>query len=138
MVTELKEYMVDYKKSLEYMIKRSMLENNFEDQQTIQHIIKQIRHTWFSIYQDYIFRFFYPFERSTYGHLEDCEVFLFDNNQKAIRRFNRYYYIVKVESYYDGILRTESPDDYPLHVIPSKGTEYPEFLMADYLITLGF
>lgn len=138
MAPKLKEYMVDYRKSLEYMIKRSMLENNFEDQQTIQHIIKQIRHTWFSIYQDCIFRFFYPFEHSTYGHLEDCEVFLFDNNQKAIRKFNGYYYIVKVKSYYDGIIQTESPDDHPMHVIPSKSTEYPEFLMADYLITLGF
>ena len=138
MVPEMKEYMVDYSKSLEYMIKRSMLEQNSEDQQTIERIIKQLRHNWFVIYQDYIFRFFYPFERSTYGHLEDCEVFLFDNNQKAIRNFHGYYYIVKVKSFYDGIISTESPDDYPMHVIPSKGAEYPEFLMADYLITLGF
>ena len=136
--SEFEEYMEEYKKSLDYLTERNYLETDINKQQIVEHTIRQLRHSWFSRFSDYLLRYFQILERNCFGHLEDCEVFLFENNSLAIRKFHGWYYTVKVKEFTSVSLTTESPDDYPFHIMPSEGYEYPEYIISEYLISKYF
>lgn len=133
----LREYFRDYKIMLEYIDKELTITTNFEDQKALEMIKDTIRAGFFRKYDQYIVHYFYPFDRE-FGHFEDAETFLYDGHTMAIRKFNGYYYAVKVKTFNSNILTTESPDDYPLHAMPTEGQPYPEYFIAEYLIEKGF
>lgn len=66
----------------------------------------------------------------------DADLFLFDNNKRAIRKFNSRWYVVDVIRWDNLVVVTDCPDNYPLHVFPNsvKSAEFPEELMLDYII----
>lgn len=132
---DISEYMKDYKEMLAYLLERKMLYP--DNLKIVNEIIRTVRRDFFRTFSDYVARYFYDFDEC-YGHSEDSETFTFDNHTKAIRKFNDYYYIVKIEEFNTSILRTECPDDYPLHIMPQDGELFPEYIIADYLIKKGF
>jgi hypothetical protein len=132
---EVKEYMESYKKKLEYLSK--MKDLHYEDSEVINDIIKSVRKDFFSTFFSYIVHYFYDFDHNP-GHMEDSELFTYENHSKAIRKFNGAYYSVNVKQFGFAAVTTESPDDYPLHIMPQQGVSYPEYLIADYLIAKGF
>lgn len=134
MYPDIKEYMVEYEQAIKYLDRCMTYEPQFWP--TVKYIIKQIRHNWFQTFGDLVFRYFYPVG-CNYTHLEDCECYLFENNQLAIRKFSGEFYPVCVLNYTTSMITTELPNEDPARP-RVEGELHPEFIIAKYLIDKGF
>lgn len=121
--------MTNYKRDLDYLHERLILASCPEEHQTLLSIIDTVRDNWFRQHDDAA-GCFSRFDWSTPRCR--CDVFLFDNWAKALRKFNNFWYAVDVESRDGSILVTKTPDDYLCEGIRLTAYDYPEYFMAEY------
>lgn len=134
---KLSEFLPKYKKMLIFLAEKEEMTYDEEEKELLQDSIHSLRRGFFLDYFDTIFQYFYDFE-SNYGHMEDTTFFTTENHTKAIREFHGIYYLVDVKEYNSAVIVTDSPDNYPLHIMPMEGQRFPEFIIGDILIEKGY
>ena len=127
-----KERIEDYKQKLNYLNKRYLCGDCMA-----YDIIDDLRRNFINHYENQIyFNGYHPFE-NPHNFNDINQTMINENKGVAVRQFDGYWYLVKIESLEcgGGVLTTDCPDNYPIHCLPSeiKSGDYPEIvIMEDY------
>ena len=125
------EYINQHRRELELLDKLRTTASD-EDYFVLNDIIHHLRSNFFKNWKETISNYFLDYNREQYAD-ENTEVFVNLKDKVAIAKYNGYWYLCNILDTTPGFAIEISPPD-GSYDAPAGGEDYPEYLIAQYII----